>query len=32
MVSATHGDSEVADTISAFRGAIGDLRAEALLI
>jgi len=31
MVSSAHGDSEVADTVAAFRGAIGDLRAEGLL-
>lgn len=31
MVSSAHGDAEVADTIAAFRAAIGDLRAEGLL-
>jgi glutamate-1-semialdehyde 2,1-aminomutase len=31
MVSSVHGDSEVADTVDAFRGAVGDLRAEGLL-
>jgi len=31
MVSAAHGDAEVADTIEAFRAAVGDLRAEGLL-
>lgn len=31
MVSSAHGDAEVADTVEAFRAAIGDLRAEGLL-
>ena len=31
MVSSEHGDSEVSDTVDAFRSAIGDLRAENLL-
>ena len=31
MVSAAHGDAEVADTAEAFRAAIGDLRSEGLL-
>jgi glutamate-1-semialdehyde 2,1-aminomutase len=31
MVSAAHGDTEVADTVAAFRGAIGDLRAGGML-
>lgn len=31
MVSAEHGESEVADTVTAFRGALTDLRAEGLL-
>ena len=31
MVSSAHGDAEVADTIEAFRAAVGDLRAEGLL-
>lgn len=31
LVSSAHGDVEVADTIEAFRAAVGDLRAEGLL-
>ncbi|MCK9486381.1 MAG: aminotransferase class III-fold pyridoxal phosphate-dependent enzyme [Dehalococcoidia bacterium] len=31
MVSSAHGDREVEDTVTAFRAAIGDLRAEGLL-
>ena len=31
MVSSSHGDAEVADTVSAFEAAIADLRAESLL-
>lgn len=31
MVSSSHGEREVADTVRAFRAAIGDLRAEGLL-
>ena len=31
MVSSAHGRQEVADTIEAFRAAVGDLRAEGLL-
>jgi hypothetical protein len=31
MVSSAHGEAEVADTVAAFRAAIGDLRGEGLL-
>ncbi|MQC18248.1 MAG: hypothetical protein DWG80_04120, partial [Chloroflexi bacterium] len=31
MVSSSHGDAEVADTVEAFRAAVHDLRAEAYL-
>jgi glutamate-1-semialdehyde 2,1-aminomutase len=31
MVSSSHGDTEVEDTVAGFRAAIADLRAEALL-
>ena len=31
MVSSAHGESEVADTVSGFRAAIADLRAEGLI-
>jgi len=31
MVSSAHGEAEIADTIEAFRAAVGDLRAEGLL-
>ncbi|MQC48518.1 MAG: aminotransferase class III-fold pyridoxal phosphate-dependent enzyme, partial [Chloroflexi bacterium] len=32
MVSSAHGDREVHDTVEAFRAAVGDLRAEGLLV
>ncbi len=31
MVSSSHGDAEVEDTVAAFRAAIHDLRAEGYL-
>ena len=31
MVSSTHGEREVADTVRAFEAAVADLRAEGLL-
>ena len=32
MVSSAHGEAEIADTVEGFRAAVGDLRAEQLLV